>query len=346
MVGYFDKVALSEVTLVGNQIIRGLSYFFPAFNYRVPLMTSQNTDKENELCCSYFLEKYLHWVINLRKIPVATKLLAEDEGNNITECAGKRICELSDLFRIYLSCLIENSNLELIGSVPGMGSMEFLYTERELVTIDRLETLGELFFDTGRISGHFFTTFLPSIFLTRCLDFSQDIKREEKFAPSIIGVGSVGEEPTFECIFLAGITPIIQKLVRSLNSRININENYAAQIYVTEDPVQKEEELELAIDSFLRWMSRISQYRQLNSQYFKGRFLSMEHNVAFLGLKKIFSHPILVGGIDFQCFVQGNGRMDEYAYPVREVYTTYQYFSRMLNFFSYKTIVLNRQIFY
>ena len=67
MGGYFDKVALSEVTLVGNQIIRGLSYFFPAFNYRVPLMTSQNTDKENELCCSYFLEKYLHWVINLRK---------------------------------------------------------------------------------------------------------------------------------------------------------------------------------------------------------------------------------------------------------------------------------------
>ena len=78
MGGYLDKVELSKVTRVGNQIIRGLSRFFPAFNHLVSLMNLDLshltvydldeyiitpslivlTDVER---CALFLEKYLQW---------------------------------------------------------------------------------------------------------------------------------------------------------------------------------------------------------------------------------------------------------------------------------------------
>ena len=78
MGGYLDKVELSKVTRVGNQIIRGLSCFFPAFNHLVSLMNLDLshltvydldeyiitpslivlTDVER---CALFLEKYLQW---------------------------------------------------------------------------------------------------------------------------------------------------------------------------------------------------------------------------------------------------------------------------------------------
>merc|ERR1719356_1384518 len=78
MGGYFDEVELSEVARVGDQIIRGLSCFFPAFSYSVSLMglgssrlaaydpdgrtiTPLLTALTDTKRCASFLEEYLQW---------------------------------------------------------------------------------------------------------------------------------------------------------------------------------------------------------------------------------------------------------------------------------------------
>jgi F-type H+-transporting ATPase subunit alpha len=78
MGGYLDEVELSEVARVGDQTIRGLSCFFPAFSYSVSLMGLGSsrlaaydpdgrtvapllTALTNAERCASFLEEYLQW---------------------------------------------------------------------------------------------------------------------------------------------------------------------------------------------------------------------------------------------------------------------------------------------
>ena len=111
MGGYLDKVELSKVTRVGNQIIRGLSRFFPAFNHLVSLMNLDLshltvydldeyiitpslivlTDMER---CALFLEKYLQWFS-----PLLTRSTIQQFAS--ASSARERISNLARILTFY-----------------------------------------------------------------------------------------------------------------------------------------------------------------------------------------------------------------------------------------------------